>query len=269
MTPQYKDTIARGSMSLLSAHFILLNAFKGNTIELILRPKYAYSMSGSVIIALATTYSVCRVTRWLDQKYHWEEHFINRLMMQSLFGILTPMVAVIVLVTIYFAIGGWWILDTYWFSANLLPELLMLCVFNCYYMIYYLVVCRDRIFVTSKKVSAKEQRTTGQDFLFGKPLTEIVYIESTKEEQFAVFIDGKITPWKNGIKNGFKLLPPDQYMIGNRSEIFSFDNILHSEYTKIDKSMMRVTLIMPANKVIQISRENTSANKSRLKKYLK
>ncbi|MGY4383025.1 hypothetical protein ACVWYN_000044 [Pedobacter sp. UYP24] len=277
MTPSYKDSITRFVMSLIAAHLILLNAFKGNTLDLIRRPKYPYSMIGSVIIALAATYIVCRVTRRLDKQFRWEQNFINRLLLQCAFGVIIPLGIVVVLVTIYFAIAGWWIFDTYWFSANLLPELLMLCVFNCYYLIYYLVVCRDQIFVKPSQPVEEVEPVSDYglieddvELLMGKTVSDIAFVTSTKDGQKnATFKDGKTRPWKHGIKSGYEKLPKELFMVGSRSEIFNFDNIDYSEYTRIDKSMMRVFLIVPANKVIEISRENTSANKARLKKYLK
>lgn len=276
MTPKYNDWLLRILMSVLAAHVILINYNPKNTLELITGKYYAYSMLGSVAIAFAAISLVRYISKQLDKNYRWENDLITRLCLQLFFGVILAMLIVVILVTIYFGIRGYWILDTYWFKANFLPEVLMLFVLNFYFLFYYLFVCRDRIFVkTTDAVSSQEfdaptdsEMPMETKLHYGRPITDLVYAISTKEHSEAVFKDGKVLPWKLGIKKGMEKLPNGEYMDANRSELIRTDNILSTEYMNIEKTQIRALLYIPEEKVVEFSRERTSIHRATLKGFL-
>jgi hypothetical protein len=287
---RYKDFLARIIMSAIGAFLIVINGtHRTNLVGLISNPHFLYAMVSSFLIALMITALVRYVTLKLDRRIPWDTQLVQRLIAQVLFGIIAVMLVCIVAVTIYFLGMGiftgprksWWIFNTTWFQVNSLPVLLMITIVNVYYYIYYQLAVHKsgkstQLVALPLNLQDQNERPTQQilqlpvkpPLFFGRPFSDIVYIQSNKDLQQAYFNDGKSAIWKYTIVKGIDKLPKDAYMIANRSEIISFSNIIKAEYVNVERNMMKVRLKIPEGKVVEISRDNTIANRALLKIYL-
>lgn len=278
MPVRYKDLVTRIVMSAISGFLIVINGPHRSTfLQLMVHHNFPYAMISSFLIALMAISLVRYVSIKLDLRVPWAIDLRARIIAQILFGIILVMLAVIIVVGIYYAGMGLftrerkplWLFNTTWFQVNGLPVLFMIVTANVYYYFYHNIVQQARLKrEADQTVKQQVQGSLSNDLFYGQSFADIVYIHSKRNEQLAYLKDGRDLPWKYGIEKGFDLLPTGEYMIANRSEIFRFDNILKTEYVNVERTLMKVYLKVPANRTVEVSRDNTSANRAILKARL-
>ncbi|RZK74131.1 MAG: hypothetical protein EOO92_17530 [Pedobacter sp.] len=276
MTPKYKDLPTRIICSVICALIIVHQSTTMSFLELIRTPNYPYGIISSALIGLSIAWLVRLITKKLDRHLSWDDHIPIRLGVQILFGVVAVFIITVLGVTLYFLGAGIftdakkpiWIVNTPWFSFLAFPVLLLIVFANCYYFVYYMIVKQKAATTTNQRDLNKNDGVKEKELFYGRPFSDVVYASSTADSTEAITKDGKSFPWSYGIKRGLVKLPAGEYIDAGRSELVRLDNIKRSEYLNVEKTKMRVYLIVPEDKAVDFSRNHTAIHKTLLRAYL-
>ncbi|HWV72854.1 MAG TPA: LytTR family DNA-binding domain-containing protein [Pseudosphingobacterium sp.] len=139
INPAYKDIFIRIVLSLLAAHFIVTFGDEESIEQIISNFNYYNALLASFIISFLLLYIIWLFTRYLDTKFDWQQHTTKRIIAQIGLGIVLPAGVSVLLAWIYFRMYGYNISDTPYFSSDFPVIVLLLCLANLYYFIYYMI----------------------------------------------------------------------------------------------------------------------------------
>ncbi len=134
----YNDRIFRICAAVTGA--FLISEF-GSTVsffERILTWEFYIEYGSTLVISAIVIGWVYRITVWLDQRFNWIKHPVQRLFLQLLLGLGVPAIMVFCLASLYFSFYDVNILETdYLLFAFPLVQVYIL-LFNVYYFAFYL-----------------------------------------------------------------------------------------------------------------------------------
>lgn len=167
INPAYKDIFIRIVLSLLAAHFIVTFGDEESIEQIISNFNYYNALLASFIISFLLLYIIWLFTRYLDGKFDWQQHTVKRIIAQVVLGIILPAGFSVLLAWIYFRMYGYDISETPYFSSDFPVIVLLLCLANLYYFIYYLV------FHFWPKRSSEQQEEADTSQVSDETITEI------------------------------------------------------------------------------------------------
>jgi len=134
---EYNDVIFRIILAAMAAHLIVSFGARENLFQLLLMWDYWRSFIYSFVIAFLLINLVYIPTVKLDKRYDWKQKTIQRIGLQTLFGLIIPSLIAFLLAAVYFRIFDMWILDTHYLQFDFPVIVLMLLLLNIYYLAFY------------------------------------------------------------------------------------------------------------------------------------
>jgi hypothetical protein len=181
---------------------------------------------------------------------------------------LTPFLLIFLLMMLYFAIAGFWILDTGW------PE-------HCagYIFIALLIGNLGSEILAIKAVTTVTLNTVQANTILetppltkgfkGRPFSELIHIVAENRRNYAMFEDGKRHRVSYTIRKLMIMLPPDTHLRVNRGEIVKLSHIEKARYYGPERTRIRLHIKGNSNLIVLTSIKYTNkALKDVLRPYL-
>jgi hypothetical protein len=251
----YNDIYFRIILALLAAHIIVSFGAKESLFLLLISWFYYRSLLLSFIIAFLLINEVYWATIKLDKRYDWKQHTAERIGLQLLFGLTLPSVTAFLLATIYFAMFGYNILNTYYLQFDFPVIVIMILLLNVYYLAFYFY--RQWQMAESKVVTTgivnKEETHKGKEVFVVQqgvkniplPIETICYFYHDGEYNFVRTCDREDFMIVQALDEIQQQLPGKQFFRVNRQMIVNFTACQHFEQSDFGKLELFVT---PATK---------------------
>lgn len=139
---RYNDLSVRIIASLLAAHIVTEYGGSGPWLPRLFTKEYYIEFGSSLLITFLLVQYIYRVTLFLDKRYSWGEHLLQRICLQLVLGVAIPSLASFLMAAIYFRIFGVNILETNYHLYALPFISSLITLFNVYYFIRYLLMER-------------------------------------------------------------------------------------------------------------------------------
>ena len=134
---QYNDRYFRIVSALVAAHFITVFGEKESLFQILLYKYYYIALGCGAVIAFVLITVINVITRKLDKHWDWRTYPIQRTGLQLLLGLILPALVAFLLAFLYFRIFDINILQTVYLSLDYPLIVMMLFLFNLYYLAYY------------------------------------------------------------------------------------------------------------------------------------
>lgn len=127
-------------ISFVASLYILLH---GHNLGVIGRafstPSFYIALGISFLITLFLVYLVHKVTVWLDKRHDWRTHLLERILWQTIFAVLVPVLIDLGLISIYSAIIGENFIQSRFLLVDFPIIVAFIILLNMYYVIRYLL----------------------------------------------------------------------------------------------------------------------------------
>lgn len=137
----YNDRYFRVIAAILGAY--LATEFGGvdSIFDRLLSKWFYIEFGSSLLIAIIVIELIAFFTRWLDKRYDWIQRTVPRIGMQLVLGVAVPGIVDFMLATIYFSFFGVNIIEDTFYLVYAFPYImLMILLFNLYYLAYYFFI---------------------------------------------------------------------------------------------------------------------------------
>lgn len=256
----YRDTIARITISLIAAHFIVSFGVDKSIFEFLLLGDYYRSLAGSALIAFALFSLVRLVTIRLDKKFDWFERPLERALMQLLIGVGLIAIVAFLLATFYFISYGINILKTVYLKYDFPVIVLFIVLLNLYYFAYYLVYYIKQKNSVEQKVYTKVIVVNkGTDNLPVKT-DDISYFFHEGNYNFVRLKDGTDYLFSQALDEMETLLDPAQFFRVNRQMFASFSSC--KAFQAVEHGKLELKLEPFYKEKVIISQKRAAAFKS-------
>jgi hypothetical protein len=120
-------------MAIFAAHFIVINGTSYDLLELLADRSYYVEMAFSSVVALVIVTWISTASQRLDTRYGWTPNWLRRTVLQTILGIVVPVIFEYAVTGAYFKLLlNVNILKTPFFYNEFRTVILMICFFNLY-----------------------------------------------------------------------------------------------------------------------------------------
>ena len=254
----YKDGYFRVAAAIIGA---LLATEYGGTASIFdrLLSKYFYQeFFSSLLIALALIECIARVTRYLDSRYDWQERPVVRTVLQVILGIVLPGLLDFFMAAVYFKLFGLNILSDTNYMIYAFPYIMMMILlFNLYYLSYYFFL-RARQLSRTQKQGHKETPEGVQTIMVHQGAKHIVlktenicYVQRENKYNYLYSCDGDSYLISHTLDDLQKTLSPLMFFRVNRQTVVHYKALNHFESASYGK--LELFLSPPAKKPVFVS----------------
>ncbi|MEJ7559333.1 MAG: hypothetical protein WKF66_13565 [Pedobacter sp.] len=274
MTSTLKSFLSRLVLSLFLGHFFASAGQSYTLMELINAKHYVAALLTGTLCSLLISYLITFLTTFLNKRFPWNSFRILRPGIQLITGIAFPFLIIFLLMMLYFAHDGFWILDTGWPEHCAGYVVLVLCLANlgsemlATKVVPVAPLMTDLPFITALAETHVTVVCNPVRFK-GRLFTEIVHVYAVNRVNFAMFADGDEHRLPYTISKAMTLLSPETHLRLSRCDIVMLSQIEKARYMKNEKVRIRIYLKGIKSGVI-VTSENytTKALKEILRPYL-
>jgi fumarate reductase subunit C len=133
-----KDLLWVILFSLLAGHYLVVHQEPESSWELLQLSIYYPALLGSFLIAFVVSLLVCYINSCLNVAYPWILGLIKRMGLQLLFGVVFPVLFLVLLVSVYFSLRGQTIWDAEYFRIDFGLSTFFILFLNLFYLAYHL-----------------------------------------------------------------------------------------------------------------------------------
>jgi LytTr DNA-binding domain len=234
--------------------------------DLLKDPVFWLDLGVGTIISFLTWSLVKWVWIQLDRRYDWLQHTTWRLLWQLIFGLLSPAVVILVMMYLYFRIAFQVSLfQDPWINNEYRVCLLILLLFNGYYLAYYFFKHLEKVQQTPNKAAAAKpglefspsvlaQRGNlqipikVQDIAYFYLKEDIYFLKTTDNQQY--IISSKLE------ELGSKL-DPSQFFRVNRKFLAHIQAC--KAYKAVENGKLELSLNPPAPEVVIVSQKKAAS----------
>lgn len=135
----YNDLTIRIIAAILGAHIVTEYGSDEPWLSHLFERNYLIEFGSTLLVTSLTITMIYQATLFLDKRYDWYQQTTLRIILQALLGIIAPTIIVFSLAALYFWIRGANIFN-YHYHIYALPYIIaLISIFNCYYVIQYLI----------------------------------------------------------------------------------------------------------------------------------
>lgn len=258
----YKDRILWIAFYPLSAISFLFFANDNPMAKLIRLPSFFTDLVFALLITFSSGLYVRQVILHLDKKYPWQENLKTRLWLQTLYGILAPLLVVMILEVLYLMAININFANSSILNLELPLAFLLLLLVNSFYVGVYLFQNKKTEIITVEKIITLENKVTIPYFVVQKGFNELkiettdcAFIKSREKllwlytfDNEVYRLDGTLEEWEKKLESSFFRI--------NRQYLTSAEAI--QAVTATETRKLKVDFVIPVNDAVYISKTNTS-----------
>lgn len=139
---RYNDLSVRIIASLIAAHIVTEYGGTAPWLPRLLTKEYYIEFGTTLLITFLLVEYIYRIVLFMDKRYPWGEHLLQRICLQFVLGVIIPSLGAFLMAALYFNFYGVNILKLNYHLYALPFITSLITLFNFYYLIRYLLIER-------------------------------------------------------------------------------------------------------------------------------
>ena len=231
-------------LAVVAAHLITTGGEFQSFTELVKLRGYPIAMLSSLAIAMIVIEQVHYSTLKLQKRFPVYDLAYRKLSWQLLTCLLLPFLTIFGLATIYYAVHGFFILDTMWMTNHSWQVVLMLLVLNL-------------VFSFPQAGSAPHFTVPEPKALTQPEARCLMYVLPSNGVTKVYYDDGTHNVDNRSLEDIFKLLDTKSYILNPKRSIVRVDNI--KKIYKFPNGGLKLELFCPAGTLVSVSKRQSPA----------